>query len=383
MAACGYTAPHSGQPYSEALLLGVSGGIVFGYFTFHYEGVDPQCNILTRNTFDPLDKMLTRLGVVQELRQTAQAARAVAILEETLAGGEPAIVWADLWSLPYNALPPEEGMWGAFPLLVYGYEAQEDVVRIADRAGVPLAVTTAELAAARGRIKKIKNRQLTLEAPRPEKLAPAVRQGIADTVRLFTEKPPKGSANNFGLQGLAFWARMLREPRQRKSWAKLFPAGPSHYAGLISAYEFAFLFGKDMAEDAERGLYADFLEEAALLLGQPELRETAALYRQAAEAWRALPALLLPDEVPPFGQARELLRRKHAQFLEQGGAAVPEIEIINGRLAVLRQSMEQEFPLAEVEVAAQRETIAAQVAKIQAAEETAVNSLQAALGMTG
>ena len=30
----GILAPHTGKPYSEALLLGVSGGIAFGYFTF-------------------------------------------------------------------------------------------------------------------------------------------------------------------------------------------------------------------------------------------------------------------------------------------------------------------------------------------------------------
>ena len=28
----GVNAPHTGQPYSEALLMGVSGGIVMGYF---------------------------------------------------------------------------------------------------------------------------------------------------------------------------------------------------------------------------------------------------------------------------------------------------------------------------------------------------------------
>ncbi len=51
MAARGFTAPHTGKPYSEAFLLGISGGITVGYFNFAYEGVDPQCNILTRNTF--------------------------------------------------------------------------------------------------------------------------------------------------------------------------------------------------------------------------------------------------------------------------------------------------------------------------------------------
>ena len=42
----GVTAPHTGEPYSEALLMGVSGGAVMGYFAFAYEGYDPMARIL-------------------------------------------------------------------------------------------------------------------------------------------------------------------------------------------------------------------------------------------------------------------------------------------------------------------------------------------------
>ena len=61
----------------------------------------------------------------------------------------------------------------------------------------------------------------------------------------------------------------------------VFPPDPPFHAGLTSAYNFAFLFGKDESEDAERGLYADFLDEAAVLLEQPALRETAMRCRRA------------------------------------------------------------------------------------------------------
>ena len=57
----GVVAPHTNQPYSEAMLLGISGGIVMGYYTFDYEGRDPMVQILTRNTFDPLETIYQRL----------------------------------------------------------------------------------------------------------------------------------------------------------------------------------------------------------------------------------------------------------------------------------------------------------------------------------
>ena len=63
MAYHGFTLPHNGNPPGEALLMGISGGAVMGYFSFAYEGYDPQVNILTRNTFDPMETLLSRLGV--------------------------------------------------------------------------------------------------------------------------------------------------------------------------------------------------------------------------------------------------------------------------------------------------------------------------------
>jgi len=42
----GMKAPHTGQPYTEAMLMGISGGIVMGYYSFAYEGSDPQARIL-------------------------------------------------------------------------------------------------------------------------------------------------------------------------------------------------------------------------------------------------------------------------------------------------------------------------------------------------
>lgn len=59
----GIKAPHTDQPYSEAMFMGISGGIVMGYFTFAYQGYDPQVQILTRNTFDPLQSIYERLEI--------------------------------------------------------------------------------------------------------------------------------------------------------------------------------------------------------------------------------------------------------------------------------------------------------------------------------
>ena len=82
----GVVAPHTGKPYSEALLMGVSGGAAFGYFLFDYQGFDPIISLITRNTFDPMDTILERLGIPQTVLQTTHPKKAEENLLKILAG---------------------------------------------------------------------------------------------------------------------------------------------------------------------------------------------------------------------------------------------------------------------------------------------------------
>ena len=373
----GFRAPHTGRPYSEALLLGVSGGAVVGYFTFAYEGYPPQARILTRNTFDPWDTMLSRLGVAQNIHQTASPERARANLIAALDEGAPPIVWADMWSLPHNALAYDPGMWAMFPLVVYGYDEAAGVVHMADRARVGLTCTPGELAAARGRVKQDKHRFITLEAPDVDKLAAAVSAGIWDCLRLYTEAPPKGAKHNFGLAALRFWAELLTRPKARLSWERVFPAGPKMLDGLTSAFTDIALFGKEGG--AERHVYADFLDEAATILGRPGLGEAAAHFRAAAVAWNVLGRTLLPDEIAPFGETRALLLERHARFLSEGNAARPRLAAIDARLAAIRAALAADFPLTTPQVEAHRAAVAAQVMAVHDIEATAVAALREAM----
>ncbi|MFW6182662.1 MAG: BtrH N-terminal domain-containing protein [Chloroflexota bacterium] len=379
MAHCGYTLPHNGAAPSEALLMGVGGGAVMGYFSFAYEGYDPQANILTRNTFDPLQTVLSRLGVEQDVKQTSSAARGRQNLVDVLEEGRPAIVWADAYSLPYNSLPAADGMWQMMPLVVFGLEEADRTVSIADRARVPLTVTPADFERARSRVKKTKHRLMTLGPPNPDKLATAVREGIHDCVQLYTEKPPKGSPHNFGFAAYKRWAALLSQPQMRASWAKEFPPGPKMYAGLTSAFHFINLFGKGEDDPAERTRYAAFIDEAATILNQPALGAAAEQFRAAAMAWARLGEALLPDDIPAFAETRLLMRRRHKLFLERGNDGLPEIQSIDSRLAHVRKQMESQFPLDEAQATTFCQRLAGHVMEIHDIERQAIEPLQAAL----
>ncbi len=374
---CGATAPHTGKPYSEALLMGISGGAVMGYFVFAYQDIDPHARILTRNTFDPMETMLQRLGAVPEVRQTASADRAVSNLVETLENGRPAITWADALSLPYDPHTYEFEFPHMQPVIVYGYNEEGDRVSISDRARVPLFATTGQLSAARSKVKKIRNRIMTLELPDADMIPEAVRSGIRDSIQLFTEKPPKGARHNFGFSAYQRWADALRNPKMRGSWEKEFPPGRKMYAGLESVFSDTHTYGKEGF--AERDIFAAFLDEAAQILDRPVLREAGEQFRASALAWRDLGEMLLPDSISVWAEARRLMLENQQLFLEQGGEATETGQTNAERLIAIRREMETDFPLSDEEVVTFREQIAEQVLRISALEEPAVAAMKEAM----
>jgi len=370
-------APHTSQPYSEAMLLGISGGIVMGYYTFDYEGYDPMVRILTRNTFDPLETIYQRLDIKTTVQKTASPEKGVQNLVSELDAGSPAIIYADMFSLPYNALPHNEGMWAMLPILVYGYDQDDGVVWIADRSRSPITVTPEELANARRRTKQNKYRLVTHEPPNPDKLVSAVEEGLRDSVRYFTQPPPKGSKNNFGFLAYKKWVDLLSKRNQRSSWEKELAPGSRMYAGLKSAFVDISIFGKEGG--ADRSLYAQFLEETSILLTIPELEAIAVQFHKSAAAWDDLAVALLPDDYPSFKETRELLLEKHQLFLDQGSSALEEIIQINSRLSEIQADVGEEFPLNESQAEDMRIAMADKVMIVHDIEFEAIQNLKSVL----
>lgn len=373
----GVKSPHTGKAISEALLMGISGGVTFGYFTFEYEGYAPHIALLTRNTFDPLETLFDRLALPHEILQTPNAEKGVSNLLEVLDSGRPALVWVDMFSLPYNDMPYDERNWGMIPLVVYGYE--DGIAYLADRANCPIQIPAEVLNQARGRIKQDKYRVMSFDAPDMSRLATAVSKGIWACISLYTEAPPKGKRDNFGLAALQNWAKLLTNTRNKQSWERYFPAGERLWMALAGNHVQPGAFSwihKEAGNSAERGMYADFLDEAALILNKDGLKDAAHLFRQSEQAWTKLAEMLLPDDVPAFKEAKELLSKRQALFIEKGANALDEIRAINQRLNALRESAAKKFPMSTAQVTSLREGLAEQVMKIHDLERDAVECLQ-------
>lgn len=381
LAVQGIKAPHTGEPYSEALLLGVSGGIAFGYFTFEYKGYLPHVAMLTRNTFNPFSTVLERLGIAQDIQQTSSAETAEKNLQNALDTGLFPILWADQFSLSYNDVAPSDVMWSPLPLLAVGSDGK--TVTIADRSSRPFHVAIDELTKARGRIKDDKYRLLTIEAPQPSKLAAAVHKGICQAISLFTEEPPRGARDNFGFAAYEKFAEMLVNKRNKQSWERFFPPGARMYHALAGSnfqpglYHWVNTWGS--SDGADRALYADFLEEAAKILKRPALSEAAATFRESHALWLQFADAALPDTVLLLAESRKLIARKHQLFIEKGEAALPEIKKINERHRELLKQAETEFSLSQTQAADLRANLRDRILKISATEKQAVDMLQTAI----
>lgn len=377
-------APHTNKPYSEALLLGVSGGITFGYFTFEYKGLLPHIALLARNTFDPFQTMLERLGVEQQVYQTTKSEIAEKNLIQTLSTGTPAILWADENSLPYLHKNPA-AYWNMIPIVAYGIE--DDEVLIADRSMKPLRVKMEALTKARARVKDDKFRLITIASPLTSKLVPALQKGIWQCVSLFTDKPPKGARHNFGFAAYEHFADLLTNKRNKQSWSRLFPAGPKLFNALAGFSEgkftppgmFVWINNFWASDGMERDLYADFLDEASILLEEKSLKEVAKQFRLSHKKWLAFADAILPSSIAPFGEVKKLLLRKQELFVNEGENGFDELEKINTRLKKLETEITKKFPMNQTQATELYAELREHVLAIAQTEKQGIEMLQSAM----
>jgi len=381
LAAQGVKAPHTGKPYTEALLLGVSGGIALGYFTFEYKGYLPHMALLTRNTFSPFGTILERLGIVQDIQQTTQAETAEKNLRGALETGLFPLVLVDQFSLPYTDLKPGDAMWSMIPVLAL--ESDGNTVTVADRSRQPFHISMEDFTKARSRVKKDKFRLTTLDEPHAPKLAGAVHKGICQTISLFTEQPPRGARDNFGFAAYAKLSELLVNTRNKHSWERYFEPGVRMYHALAGApsqpgaYFWVNHWGS--ADGADRGLYADFLEEAAAILKRPALKEAAGRFRESYKLWLKFADALLPDELPMLGESKKLIQKKQTLFVEKGESALPEIKRVNIRLRELLEQSGTDFPLSKAQAGEFRANLRAMLLNIREVEQKAIDALQNAI----
>jgi hypothetical protein len=378
LAYLGVQAPHSGETYSEPLLFGLGGGIGFAYFLFERAGTHPihiETRIHTRETERPdfYQTIAARIGATLQLQNSSSASAASTNLQRHIENGRPAIVGVDCSKLPYLGL--HRNLHTYYSVVVYGVDYEADQVMLSDRCSKPLTVTTDQLKEARNSSWSPKYRAIVLGKPEgaPD-LRGAVTEAIRDTCRHMNEGL---GITNFGLRGLEKWATVMTSAKEKKSWPKIFSPGPLLYEALFSV--FSQIAARSSAGNANRLIYAEFLDEAADLLDRPGLKDAAEAYRRADQEWGEVAGAHLPSGVPQFQEAKELALKRQCLFESEGPDAAREIEAIRSRLLEIEREAGENFPLSFQDSRALLADLRQRILKLRDVETEALRATEAAV----
>ncbi|HUF77512.1 MAG TPA: DUF4872 domain-containing protein [Thermoanaerobaculia bacterium] len=373
----GVVAPHTGEPLSEAMALGLAGGVGAGMFTFRYEAEDFSSFFvagrhLWQDDLGFLQRACARLGLETRVEEASGAGPALAKLEAVLEQCGPAVAWVDAAHLPYRGMPAAWSGGAYHVLVVYRVDRQAGTALVGDLADRAIELPLESLAQARARIKKDRHRVLGLGrrvGGGELDLARAVREGVTACVHGLTDARMK----NFTLEAFRTWGERLHGDRSKDGWERLFPPGRSLWDGLTSIHQFVEHYGT--GGGLVRPLYGEFLAEAGEALGDPRFAPVAERYAELGRGWAELAEAALPDEVPAFREAKELHTRKSKLFLEEGAEAGEQIAAVWRRLEELRTEAGECFPVSEEHCDALRRELQRRVLELYDGERAALGEL--------
>lgn len=298
--------PHTNAPFTEAMVLGVAGGLGVNYELWAFREHKMMFVTLGFHRHYPsdLDAITTaaeRLGLTIEIDETNVRKRAAQDLRNLLDSTLPGIMWLDRAQLPHHMLSPHLNGYFSHVVGLAG-EGAAGTLLLDDMAAAPFNVAADTVASARARIGNDKHRLLRVTAlPNNIDLVSAVRAGIRDM------QASGSSTRAGGITVIERWARLMTNERNRKGWPNVFQNGEGLYEALGWVHGGVKLNGT--AGGALRSMYADFLQEAAAILANDALNAVAAEYRALAAQWTAF-----ADSAMPHAETRELLAAWFAAY---------------------------------------------------------------------
>lgn len=372
----GFVSPHNGRPLSEAMVLGIAGGLGCGYILWEFKKHDAAILVLGfqnkwNYTTEFMQNLCDRVGVQATFSETGGAKTAAKNLDEALADGCFPIAWVDQEKLPYFYLRPMYS--GCFGHFVTVFRQENGQYLLDDRAQKPLSVDAEMFSQARGRIGSYKNKLLLIESNGGEfDLPAAIMAGLEDCVDYLSR-----SSQTFALPVYKKWAKMMTDAKNKKGWPVVFKEKVGLYSTLRSLHEGIKLFGT--AGGGLRGLYADFLNEAAGVLNLPALGEAASQYQQVARLWNDFAEAVLPDEIAPLKETKAILAQKYSLFLARGTEADAELRQLSQQLQDLEIELNGRFPISDVEMHTLFADMQVQLEQIYVAEQEALAVLTGAI----
>lgn len=366
--------PITKEPYSEALLLGIGGGLDTGYILFQFKHLpSPMLVLGFRNQWNNsqafLETLTDRLHLSVRFQEFDERTRAQEALQETLKQEKPAIVWVDKACLPYHQLP--ENLKGYINHLVAVYARDGRLWRLYldDLTSQPIDIREKIFTEARASLSQNNFLMMDFEDAsnlNALELREAVIAGIQDCVTQLT-RPIK----TIGISNLENWAEQLIDRQDRQGWPQVYKDQNGLFPTLSMLYESIKLNGTEGF--ALRKLYSDFLHEASEILNNPTLNAIAGQYLQLSNHWSNLAENSLPSKIPVFDRVKNLLYKKYEAYREYNlttyKKTIKELQTLEAKIIA-------DFPLDNYETSQLFERLSSQVKLIAELEMSAAYRLR-------
>ncbi len=378
----GIVSPHTGEPFTEAMLMGIGGGLGAEYATWAFKGIDSKTpgiprlylrfhhvkNYVEKEEETAIYKIAARIGAQLKLKKTSSRTKGFTNLVEHLQEGNPVITSLSVWEslriqrevkarfeknpklfgpvlydefvpfLPYYSLP--YGWFHSHRAIVYGVDQDANQAYIADWSSKPLTISLGELAEARGVVNRIKNTTIVVEPPSSKpKLDKAVRAGIRDCYQGLL----KGYMAAVRVDAWNMMADRMVSSKAKQSWSRLFTKPVLLFDALTRLHAQIDFLNSDGG--ALRSSYSDFLLEASDILQKPKLRDIAVMFADVGVLWDDLESLALPDDIPLLRDARFAAVEWNNIFEVKGQAAQRELDVRVEKIKAIRGKVAQAFPL--------------------------------------
>jgi hypothetical protein len=332
---------------TEEILFGLGGGIGCAYFLFDMHGGHPVyigSRIHAKEGDTPYFtlQMTEGWGATADVRHSSSPSAATKSLVKILNDGFTPIVWVEVTKLPYMFLSGHANAY--HQVVVYGMEG--DDVLVGDLGDSVIRMSMEELTEARNSNYAPKFRTVVISEATAK---PQLRETLSDRIRVTCSQMLEGlGIANFGLAALNKWGQMLTNTKNKKGWPNCFPGGPPLHGAMSTV--FAQIELRGYGGSAFRGLYADFLDQAAGVLKKSALKKVAEQFRESEASWRAISDAALPDLIPLLKETREALTRRSVLIRKPRTTAIDkELESLRDRLKQLHERSAKELSLSKAD----------------------------------
>jgi hypothetical protein len=371
----------TGEPLTEAAILGIGGGLGAGYILWEFKRHDaPVLTLGFRNQWQYpsrwTGKTLDRLGIEADVHETGGAAGARQALDTRLDAGVPVIAAVDPQEIGTWGLPDAMSGYGGLVVVVIERDA-DGAYLVDDRGRSPFRVSSAVLAAARGRVGSYRHRIValrTIPGPIPaDRIRAAMRAGLADQVEHL-----RSSSTSFSLPAWRKWARLTTDDRHPKAWPRVFADGTGLF-GALSAIHEDIDGGVGPSGGHLRERYADALAEAAVALDTPALGDAARAWRSVADRWEELADAAVPPDLDGAAEAVEAVETLHDAVME-GEAGRGRVGAAADTVWAIRDRYADAFPLPPDRIDAILADLGDRIGAIHEAEVGALEVTARAIG---